>query len=663
MILARIRSGHQIGFLCVVGVAALACSASGSGSKTGGDGATSSGATGNSGPDLGGSMPGLGATGGSLNVGNPTPTPNCTADCTDFPEEPIFDDKSDPPVTADDIADFADPEDFAPEAYCVREPQLSDGDIPGAMLPANWLRPRFRWTAPGDETLFEIRLQHELEVNDLVIYTRNTEYLLPTEIWTQVGLNLHTPITVTIRGLGSGGVTGVSGTFQVAPVNAGGSMIFWATSSKEVTKAASRLLGFTVGDEGVASTFTLGEVQAGEILDENGQDLRLHSNKPDFSAGEVQCIGCHTSTPDGEAVVFSDDWPWDKIVASVAPGDEGKVPAYVTEGAQALLNMPWQGVGTMAKEYWTSSEKLVVTSYADRSAAFPGGRQEGEGLIWMDLMTDADITNDVGSPDKYQAKEMRNAAIAAAEGTAWGKFALTGETGAVVMPDLSTDGSLIAYTATTAPQNGHLNKSRTDVVADVHIVPFGNREGGDVVALEGASDPAVWEYYPSFSSDDAYIAFNRVVEKDKPPYYNLKGEIFVVPSEGGDPHRLAANDPPACTGETSPGVTNSWAKWSPRVEEIDGVKYYFLIFSSTRAYDGQFGLTDPYDGGGTVQSSQLYMAAFTQDSDGNITSYPAVYLWNQSNLVVSGKITTSNTTNLTPAWDDFVIPEVTVVVK
>src|SRR5689334_14056057 len=125
MILARTRSGHQIGFLCVVGLAALACSASGSGSKTGGDGATGSGATG---PDLGGSMPGLGATGGSLNVGNPTPTPSCTADCTDFPEEPIFDDKSDPPVTADDIADFADPEDFAVASYCVREPQLSDGD-------------------------------------------------------------------------------------------------------------------------------------------------------------------------------------------------------------------------------------------------------------------------------------------------------------------------------------------------------------------------------------------------------------------------------------------------------------------------------------------------------------------------------------------------------
>ena len=55
------------------------------------------------------------------------------------------------------------------------EPQLSNGDVPGALFPANWLRPRFRFTNIGDADLFEIRLQAESQTNDLVVYTTRSE--------------------------------------------------------------------------------------------------------------------------------------------------------------------------------------------------------------------------------------------------------------------------------------------------------------------------------------------------------------------------------------------------------------------------------------------------------------------------------------------------------
>jgi hypothetical protein len=45
--------------------------------------------------------------------------------------------------------------------------------------------------------------------------------------------------------------------------------------------------------------------------------------------------------------------------------------------------------------------------------------------------------------------------------------------------------------------------------------------------------------------------------------------------------------------------------------------------------------------------TQLYMAPVTV-SDGEVTTYPALYLWNQD----------QDTSNYTPAWDDFNIPEV-----
>jgi hypothetical protein len=158
------------------------------------------------------------------------------------------------------------------------------------------------------------------------------------------------------------------------------------------------------------------------------------------------------------------------------------------------------------------------------------------------------------------------------------------------------------------------------------------------------------EYYPDFSADDRFIAFTRAEGTTGPAYYRRDGEIFVVATEGGDAQRLRANDPPACSPDQSPGVHNSWPKWAPSVEaDDDGRRYYWLIFSSARRYVGQFDLVpDEYSPGGP--SSQLYMAAVVTEDGDIVEDFPAVYLWNQ----------TTNTSNLTPAWDEFQIPEIDI---
>ena len=130
----------------------------------------------------------------------------------------------------------------------------------------------------------------------------------------------------------------------------------------------------------------------------------------------------------------------------------------------------------------------------------------------------------------------------------------------------------------------------------------------------------------------------------------------IVDAEGGEPIRLRANEPPACTGETSPGVINSWGKWSPdvNVSTTYGVErtYYWVIFSSARAYPDQFILTQTPFSPPDTRSSQLYMAAIVRNEEtGEYTNYPAVYLWNQE----------TDSSNLTPAWDNFQIPPVVVV--
>jgi hypothetical protein len=244
----------------------------------------------------------------------------------------------------------------------------------------------------------------------------------------------------------------------------------------------------------------------------------------------------------------------------------------------------------------------------------------------------------------------------AAKGTGWGVLSRTSDTRAAVTPDWSHDGATLAYTSTDSTSDGRIGNNANQV--DIYTVPYAGGQGGVATPLAGASEPGVAEYYPDFSADDRFIAFNRVQDGRGRIYYHPQGEIYVVPASGGVATRLAANDPPACTNESSPGVTNSWAKWSPTVRtgpantEHEGKRYYFLLFSSTRQSPFQLG---------QAPASQLYLTTVVELPDGQLVSYPAMYLWNQGFEIINPdsdnpQVAPIVTNNLTPAFDEFVIP-------
>lgn len=628
-------------------------------------------------------------------------------DPNSFPSEPILEDG----ITTAEIEVFSDPEQFSP-GVCVYEPHLSDANGPGALYPMNWLRPRFRWTGTGSETLWEIRWRAESQNNELRAYTRNTQWILPREIWEKVSRGVLDDITVTVRGNGPDGLTGMRGDFRITPALAGGAMVFWGTSSSVVEPGSSRLFGFTMGDEAVVDVLRAEQVDASGILQANGRDMRgesVSSSILGIETGAPRCVGCHVSTPDGTAMAFTDDYPWNMAIASVEENLTGTVPTYVSAGARELLKIPFLGTAAMLPAPWLEGDRTMIATMGRRDAHIYinyGDKPEPtvHDLIWIDLQANATIPTELPAaapecepmppwPDdcytgwpRDEASQQREAAILEAQGTAWDVL-YSDPAGSISNPVSSNAGDRLAYAVSESSVDGHPDWHNN--TADIRVLSLtGPRAAAGAAApLEGASSPGFLEYYPAFSPDDLFVAFNRAPapsntsrcregvgeppcvnnpaslgENPDGPYYNRKGEIYVVPSVGAaEPHRLRGNDPVACSGETSPGVLNSWAKWSSAVREYEGKNYYFVIFSSARAYEGQFNLmptafTPPIE----TKSSHLYMSVIEHDPEtGALTSYAPIYLWNQ-NYLVTGPDTYEDlqTANLTPAWEDFSIPMV-----
>jgi hypothetical protein len=668
-----------------------------SGNPEGGSGNTTTiGSGGGSILTFGGSTGGPpGADPDPMNPGAVHPTCG-VGTCTNFPEAPIF--GAGVPMNAPTL--FGDPSNMDPGGLCVSEPQLSNGATPGTMIPANWLRPRFRFDGSNLD-LFEIRIHNDAQKNDLVAYTKQKTWYLPKEIWAGTSTTMAAgdgaanngagmPFKVTIRGINSaspGKPVGVSGDFEVAPVVASGSMVFWTVNSAVVSATASRLLGFKVGDEGVADALTVDKVAWTGQMSEDGSVLRGYYDEPTGAKagdGKVRCIGCHTSTPDGTAVVFTDDWPWSKAAASLTSNNVGSIPTEISAGAQALLKMPWWGTQTMSPKMWEPGNRILVTSYGVKTSygearnkpwfspnydAHKDVKLSIHQLAWINMEYSGSINVTVtDNPDYGQALQMRNDAATQAQGTGWGLIA-TGDTASAVSPSLSHDGTKIAYVVTDNAADGH--PDYTAKTADVKIVPY-SKTGGTGTPLMGASDSSKLEYYPSFSADDKFIAFTRApnpgTSSPDGPYYNRFGEIMVVPATGGTPTRLVANDPVTCVGDdVNRGIINSWPKWSPDAFKTRGKTFYFVIFSSARKYGDEFSqqfklpTSSASAFTGLNDSSQLWLAAVVVDETGNVTTYPALYIWNQNRLATAGGNGMGiQFSNLTPAWDPFKLPPIVI---
>ena len=441
---------------------------------------------------------------------------------------------------------------------------------PGTLYPKNWLRPRISVKAKPSHNSFQVTVSTARFLHPLVIYSTKPSVTLDAKLWE--GLR-NTVVDETILVSVRSAALDASGKVTDGPSAASESSFTIAPVA-----APGKIVYWSLPKDdkgaGLIRGFGIGEEGVVDVLKPAQVDARNH---------QAKCIGCHAATPDGDAVAFSvGPSGYTASIASIAEPTVGAVPPEVSASALETIS-GLHGVPAFSKAHWSANERTMLLSDTGT-------------LHWVD----------VGSNQT-------------------GELQRTGDERAATVPSWSHDGEHIVYTSAAGLADGRPEHGPMDL----RVVPYAAGLGGVSTKLEGASDAAFNEYYPAYSPDDAYVAFSRVPD-GQASYDSSAAEVFVVPASGGAAKRLNANDAPACAKQASPGLTNSWPKWSPRAQAFRGKTYYFLTFSSRR-----------------LGTPQLFVTTLVDDGH-SLTTYPALYLWNQP----------ADEGNHTPDWEEVNIPSV-----
>lgn len=507
--------------------------------------------------------------------GDGDPFGEASSSFSDFPAKPIID----PSLPADIDKQFGAPDAGSGAPPCVTEP------ADDAMVPRNWTPIFVEWSAATSQTVTEIRMTIDNQTNPLVVYVPGRDFTMDKTMW--AGAAIHSSghdvvIAVRTAEIASGKIVGspssaTTSTVHIATVEAPGSVVYWSASG------GTSFQGFTIGDTKSKTVLTPATAATTS------------------TGGTTNCISCHTSSVDGKLVFYTRDADNGtrsvdvRKVASPVAADPGDV----SSAALALLGRNRQFAPVLSSAHYSANDAVVITVYQT------GGVYQ---LAWTDLHT----------PDA----------------NGWGLLARNGDPRHAYTPSWRHDGTAIAYVSAAAGGEGVIaDVTGGDPTMDIYTVPYANRAGGNATPLPGASDSAYREFYPVYSPGDVFLAFNRT-KAAVSSYNQPSAELALVSGAGGSAVRLRANDPPACSGKASPGLTNSWPRWAPKAGADGEKRVYWVVFSSIRRT-------------ATADRPQLYVAAIvtklTNGVESLVADYPAVYVTSQDPAA----------NNHIPSWDLF----------
>ncbi len=154
-------------------------------------------------------------------------------------------------------------------------------------------------------------------------------------------------------------------------------------------------------------------------------------------------------------------------------------------------------------------------------------------------------------------------------------------------PDWSPDGSSIVFVQPKSflsammmmMMMGTMGDDEHFVGGSLYTMSYANGNFGAPAAL--LTSQGENNYYPTYSPDGQFIAFNRAPSTGKDvtddAFSNVKARALLLPAKGGNPIDMPAlND----NGD----LTNSWPRFSPSVQMYKGHQIVWVTFSSTRDY-------------------------------------------------------------------------------
>lgn len=192
------------------------------------------------------------------------------------------------------------------------------------------------------------------------------------------------------------------------------------------------------------------------------------------------------------------------------------------------------------------------------SMGFPGGTPGSSGSNFEAL-----------SPDGTQALVNSGSNLALID-TASG-MALGGSIMNANMPDWSADGAAVVFVRDGGGCPLGLCGAQPGVsTGTLYLTSIaGGSFGMESTLVSGGGN----NYYPSFSPDGAWVAFNRSASNSS--YDADDAHVMVVPTAGGAPIDLA---------EVNTVAGNSWPKFAPFTHHFGGDEIFWLTFSSRRDY-------------------------------------------------------------------------------
>lgn len=299
---------------------------------------------------------------------------------------------------------------------------------------------------------------------------------------------------------------------------------------------------------------------------------------------------------------------------------------YWSTSRSGLVEIPY---GLAARDFLTPAEtggRCVACHAVSRGGRVAFTYDGGDGALG--LKTVADRT-DVRAPDPAEIGNFHTFSpddrflVSAARGALVVFDAATGARlhtldtgGAATHPDWSPDGDRLVFVLPGTHHTDWILSGPTSLVVADHDGQ-GHIQNPRVVHV---SAPGTIAYYPAFSPDGAWIAFNTSTGD---AYDDPDATVWVVPADGSLPAI------PLGAANADGALTNSWPRWAPLPDD----DILWIAFASKRPY-----------GNLTNGTPQIWVASFDPAlaSAGLDPSTPAFWLPNQDVL----------TNNHIPIWTD-----------